>query len=662
MCGIAGIYNYGSEQRVSEAQLRRMADTIRYRGPDDEGYYVAPNGRLGLAHRRLSIIDLSAAGQQPMTNADRTQWITYNGEVYNYLELRTELVAQGYRFGNHTDSEVVLNLYDRYGPASLDRLNGMFAFAIWDERRQQLFIARDRFGVKPLYYFDDGQTFAFASEIKALLSLPQIKAKAGINPAALVDYANFQYCLGDKTFFQHIKKLEPGCYLTVDAERGVRVSQYWDLNYDDNLLDHNRDEDYFAERLLLLLEDAVRIELRSDVPVGAHLSGGVDSSTVACLAADLLGQPISTFSGGFRDGAGFDETHYARLVAGQIKSDHHETFPTAADFAETLPMLIYHMDEPAAGPGLFPQYFVSKLAAQQVKVVLGGQGGDELGGGYARYLVCLLEQALREAVNPQSPDNPFTLPVLTPHLGQLASYQPMMQQLWRDGLFEPGAERYFRLSQRTRPEAIFTAEFLRGNDVQVEASHAAFLDLFNRPKTTSLLNKMLYYDAKAMLPALLQVEDRTSMAVSLESRVPLLDHRVAELFTTIPPGVKLNGGQLKYLYRKAIHNVIPPQIWQRTDKMGFPVPTNLWFRGELSGFVQEVLGSDRALSRGIIQPDALRAATDSGGSGQFGRELWGLLCLELWFQAFVDLWAANTSTSSTSMSGPTAAPCCKPAA
>ena len=634
MCGITGVYNYAIAERVTEERLHRMTDAIRHRGPDDVGYYLEPQARLGFGHLRLSIIDLSAAGHQPMSNSDGSQQIIFNGEIYNYLELRTSL--QGYQFHSHSDTEVLLNLYDRYGPAALDKLNGMFAFAIWDEHKRQLFIARDRFGVKPLYYFDDGQTFAFASEIKALLAHPAIKAKAGLNPAGLADYVNFQYCLGEKTFFQQIKRLEPGYYLTVDEERGVQVRQYWDLHYDDARLDHDHDEDYFAERLLMLLEDAVRIELRSDVPVGAHLSGGVDSSAVASLAANLLDNQISTFSGGFHDGAQFDETPYARLVAGQIKSDHHEIFPTARDFAETLPMLIYHMDEPAAGPGLFPQYFVSKLAAQHVKVVLGGQGGDELGGGYARYLVCMLEQALREAIKPTITDNPFSLPALTPYLDQLANYQPMMQQLWQMGLFGVDGERYFRLSQRTRAESIFTAEFLHDSGMEAEASHEAFLAIFNRPQTDSLLNKMLYYDAKAMLPALLQVEDRTSMAVSLESRVPLLDHRIAELFATIPPGVKLKGGQLKYLYRKAIRNVIPSQIWQRTDKMGFPVPTNLWFRNELRDFVQEVLGSERALSRGIVRPDALKAAVDSGGSGQFGRELWGLLCLELWFRAFMD--------------------------
>ncbi len=638
MCGIAGIYNYGSGEPVTEGQLRAMADAVKHRGPDGEGYYIDPKGSLGLAHRRLSIIDLSAGGNQPMSNGDQSLWITYNAEVYNYLELRTALVAEGHRFTNQTDTEVVLHLYQKHGPACLDKLNGMFAFAIWDERKRQLFLARDRFGVKPIYYYDDGEIFAFASEIKALLTHPRIKARTGLNPEALLDYINFQYCLGDKTFFRNIKRLEPGHWLLVDEASGkVTVQQWWDLDYSDARVDHKHDEDYFAEKLLMILEDAVRIELRSDVPVGAHLSGGVDSSTVASLAASLLGTPISTFSGGFQDGKEFDETPYARMVAEQIGADHHETFPTAADFAATLPMLIYHMDEPAAGPGLFPQYFVSKLAAQNVKVVLGGQGGDELGGGYARYLVALLERAMRQAISgDMAHDDPFNLPTLTPYLGQLRAYQPMLQGLWQEGLFGLPAERYLRLTQRSAAASLLTDEFIADNHLDLNAPAEAFLAIFNCPQTDSYLNRMLYYDAKAMLPALLQVEDRTSMAVSLESRVPLLDHRIAELFAAIPQGLKLKDGQLKYIYRKAIKNVIPTAVWQRTDKMGFPVPTNQWFRGPLQGFVQDVLGSDRARQRGIIRPAALAAVSGGSGGGQYGRELWGLLCLELWFERFVD--------------------------
>jgi asparagine synthase (glutamine-hydrolysing) len=639
MCGIAGVYNYGSGEPVAEARLRAMADAIKHRGPDGEGYYIDPKGNLGLAHRRLSIIDLSAAGNQPMSNTDQSLWITYNAEVYNYLELRTGLQAAGHSFSSHTDTEVVLHLYQKHGSACLERLNGMFAFAIWDERKRQLFLARDRFGVKPMYYYDDGEVFAFASEIKALLTHPRIKARTGLNPDALLDYINFQYCIGDKTFFRNIKRLEPGHYLLVDEASGrVTVQQWWDLDYSDARVDHNHDEDYFAEKLLMILEDAVRIELRSDVPVGAHLSGGVDSSTVASLAANLLGTPISTFSGGFRDGKEFDETPYARLVAAQIGADHHETFPTATDFAATLPHLIYHMDEPAAGPGLFPQYFVSKLAAARVKVVLGGQGGDELGGGYARYLVALLERALSGAINfsDMSQDDPFSLPALTPYLGQLRGYQPMLQGFWQEGMFGPPAERYLRLTQRSRAESLLTDEYIADNRLELNAPREAFLAIFNRPQTDSYLNRMLYYDAKAMLPALLHVEDRTSMAVSLESRVPLLDHRIAELFAAIPPGLKMKSGQLKYIYRKAIKNVIPTEVWQRSDKMGFPVPTNQWFRGPLQGFVQDVLGSDRARQRGIIRPAALAAVSSGSGSGQYGRELWGLLCLELWFERFVD--------------------------
>lgn len=628
MCGIAGIVNTNN-QPVDAQVLAAMSRAILHRGPDDAGEYV--EGPVALASRRLSIIDL-AGGKQPITNEDGSVVIVYNGETYNYLELRTQLQAEGHVFATHTDTETVVHLYEKMGPECLTRLNGMYAFALWDKRARRLMLARDRFGVKPLYYTWDGSRLAFASEIKALCTLPGFHVEP--EPRALVDYTVFQYSPGEHTFFKGVKKLLPGHYLLFEPETGkLSTHRYWDLPCSDDLLDFTHSEEYFAEKLLLIIEDAVRIQLRSDVPVGSHLSGGLDSSSVASLAANLLGAPIHTFSGGFREGQAFDETEYARIVASTIGSEHHEVWPTADDFARLMPALIYFMDEPAAGPGLFPQYAVSRLAAERVKVVLGGQGGDELGAGYARYLVAIFERALRDVVfNAQDWVSNFTLDEITPNLGQLRQYGPMLQALLGTDIFGPDATRYYSLVQRGDPSRILTEDVLRG--AEGYSPLEAYREIFMRPETTSYLNRMLYFDAKAMLPALLHVEDRTSMAVSLESRVPLLDHRIAELFAMIPDKLKMKEGQLKYIYRRAMHNTVPPAIMERKDKMGFPVPTSQWFRGPLRGWLRDLLLSERAAARGVVRREAVEAAL--AGDVEYGREVWGLLCLELWFRAYVD--------------------------
>lgn len=628
MCGIAGIINTNNRPADVEI-LNAMSRALHHRGPDDAGEYV--NGPVALASRRLSIIDL-AGGKQPITNEDGSIVTVYNGETYNYLELRTQLQAEGHILTTHTDTETIVHLYEKMGPDCLTRLNGMYAFALWDANKRRLMLARDRFGIKPLYYTYNGERLAFASEIKALCTLPGFRVEP--EPAALVDYAVFQYSPGEHTFFKGVKKLLPGHFLLFEPDTGkLSTHQYWDLPCHDDLLDFTHDEAYFAEKLLLIIEDAVRIQLRSDVPVGSHLSGGLDSSSVASLAANLLGTPIHTFSGGFQDGQAFDETHYARIVSAAIASSHHEIWPTAEDFASIMPALIYFMDEPAAGPGLFPQYYVSRLAAENVKVVLGGQGGDELGAGYARYLVALFERALRDEVyNAEDWISNFRLSEMLPHLSQLRQYAPMLQAYMGADLFGSDGSRYYALVRRSDPARLLSPDVLNAaGDYSPFAEYSA---IFSRPQTTSYLNRMLYFDAKAMLPALLHVEDRTSMAVSLESRVPLLDHRIAELFATIPDKLKMKEGQLKYIYKRAMKNTVPPAIMERKDKMGFPVPTAQWFKGPLRTWLSDILLSPRTLERVIVRPEAIQGAIT--GDATYGREVWGLLCLELWFRAFVD--------------------------
>jgi asparagine synthase (glutamine-hydrolysing) len=511
------------------------------------------------------------------------------------------------------------------------RLNGMFAFAIWDRHERTLFAARDRFGIKPFYYFFQDNTFAFASEIKALFQAELLKPE--LNPDGLADYLAFQLCLGDKTLFRNVHKLLPGHSFLLKPGGTLDVQEYWDLDF---MVDTDHTEEYFEHRLLRLLEDAVRIRLRADVPVGAHLSGGLDSSTVACLASSLLDSPIQMFSGGFKEGPEYDETPYARIVARQVAAEQHEVFPTADDFVAVMPRLIYHMDEPAAGPGLFPQYFVSALASRHVKVVLGGQGGDEVFGGYTRYLIAYLEECIRGGIEGTQEEQKYvvTFESILPNLTQLQGYQPLLRYFWKEGLFDPPDLRYFRLLDRSNGvrDLISPDAFVGENGY---SPLEAYQDLFNGGGCRSLINKMTRCDLKTLLPALLHVEDRTSMAVSLESRVPLLDHRIAELVASMPPMIKYKGGRSKHIFRQVVQHVIPDEISQRNDKMGFPVPLSEWYRrGPVREFVREVLLGERARARGFIQARRVETLLDS--ERPYGRGIWGLLCLELWMRTFLD--------------------------
>jgi len=629
MCGICGIYHLDRNRSVNKTQLQEMARVMHHRGPDDEGFYI--EGNLGLGHQRLSIIDPSPSGRQPMTNEDGKLWIVLNGEIYNYLELRQELMSRGHQFRSNSDTEVILHLYEEHGPACLNRLNGMFAFTIWDSRERVLFAARDRFGIKPYYYVYRENSFLFASEIKALLYLRLFESE--INPEGLADYLTFQFCLGNKTMFRNILKLLPGHSLILKPDGTLYVQEYWSPDF---TIDTHHTEDYFEHQLLRLLEDSIRIQLRADVPIGAHLSGGLDSSTVTCLASSLLGTPIKTFSGGFKEAPQYDETPYARIVAQNIGTEHYEIFPTASDFVEVIPRLIYQMDEPAAGPGLFPQYFVSKLASQHVKVVLGGQGGDETLGGYTRYLIAYLEQCIKGGIQGTQEEQKYvvTFESILPNLRQLEGYEPLLRYFWQEGLFESEDRRYFRLIDRSNSTlGFFNKEFFP--DKKRYDPYEAYREEFFSTSSRSLINKMTCFDMKTLLPALLQVEDRTSMAVSLESRVPLLDHRIVELVASMPPMIKYKGGRSKHIFRQVVRHIVPPEIYNRTDKMGFPVPSSEWYReGIVRDFVREVLLGERAHAHGFIQTSEMESLLDS--ERPYGRGIWGLLCLELWMEKFID--------------------------
>lgn len=634
MCGVLGVLAGVRDKNAIISSLESMMHVIRHRGPDGDGIWLDEKRPVGLGHVRLAIID-PEHGKQPMVTADGRYVVVFNGAIYNYLELRRELTGKGHPIHSYSDTEVLLYAYREWGEQFVDRLIGMFAFAIWDKHEQRLFCARDRIGIKPFYYRFDGQRLLFASEIKAILADPGVEAAA--NFEGLQDYLTFQFCLDQKTLFKGIDKLEPGHCLTAHYEGDVlkvATRQYWDLRYE---IDEEHDERYFIDTLSGLIDDSIRLHLRSDVPLGAHLSGGLDSSSIVCLASRMLGgEQLKTFTGAFSEGPQFDETAYAKEVSSFAGTAYHEIFiPAGHELPDVLPRLMHYMDEPLAGPGVIPQYYVSRLAGEHVKVVMGGQGGDELFIGYARYMAVYLEKCLSGAIYQTANQRRYavSLESIVPNLPLLATYQPMLQNLWRDGLFNSHDQRYFRLVDRSEGmNQLFNPEALRGAGNY--SPFESFQRIFNRDELHSLVNQMTYFDLKGSLPALLHVEDRTSMAASIESRVPLLDHRIVEFMASIPPNIKFAGGRMKHLFKESVRSAVPQTIFERQDKMGFPTPLTQWTKGVAREFVMDTLLSGRARQRGLYNPEAVeKALTDER---EFGRVVWGLLCLELWHRIFID--------------------------
>lgn len=625
MCGFVGIINKNGLEAESHI-LRKMATTIHHRGPDEEGIMV--EGPVGFFHKRLSIIDLST-GRQPMTFHNCT--IVFNGEIYNYIELRKELINKGHEFSTTSDTEVILHLYIEHGEAFLNLLNGMFAFIIFDKRKNKLLIARDHFGIKPLYWYHDKERVVFGSEIKALLAHPDIKAESDNDN--LYEYLTFQFVMGDGTMFRNIFKVKPGHYMTMDLNSwDIKTVKYWEPNFK---LDQFHTEEYFIVELQKILEETISQQLRSDVPVGTYLSGGLDSSLVTIMASKLLDKPIKSFSGAFKEGPEFNELKYARIAAKAANAELFEIFPTEQEFIDLMPKLIYHLDEPVAGPGLFPQYIVSKLASKHVKVILGGQGGDEIFGGYARYMIAYLEQAIKGAIfeSNEEGEHIVSLSSILPNLPSLRQYIPMMKSFWNDGAFEPMDRRYYNLINRMGTTGCFLhPEFM--NERNDKAIFNKFSANFNNSDTRSYFNKMTHFDMVGSLPGLLQVEDRVSMAVSIESRVPLLDRRIVDLISRMPAGMKFKGGEMKYLLKRTIKDVMPDKIMNRKDKMGFPVPLHIWSKNKAKGFIMDTLLSKNAKERNIINTKYIEKLISS--EQPFSRGLWGLLSLELWYNQFID--------------------------
>lgn len=630
MCGVFGFVAKNSRSILeSGKELDAGLEKIRHRGPDGSGKWISANGQVGLGHVRLAIIDVET-GAQPMSSEDGRYTIVFNGEVYNYIELRAELGGEGFR--THSDTEVVLRAFQEWGEACLDRLRGMFAIAIWDEMEQRLFLARDRFGIKPLYWANTAEGFYFASEMKALLPfLPE----RSVNADALADYFTFQFCLGNKTLMSGVWQMPAAHYAMVEPGQTPSPRKYWEVHYD---IDYDHTERWFAQRLRDLLEDSVRFHLRADVEVGSYVSGGVDSSLLAAMARDVRpdGQ-FKAFNGRFTDGPDFDESHYARALADENGMELHVADIGEDDFVDHIARVIWHLDQPTAGPGSFPQYMVSKRVGENIKVVLGGQGGDEIFGGYARYLVAYFEQCIKGAIEGSLHSGNFlvTYESIIPNLATLRQYKPMLREFWASGLFGERDERYWRLVNRANT----FGGILAPEAMDQRGTFDEFKSIFwgSNVGKESYFDSMTHFDFKTLLPALLQVEDRMSMAHGVEARVPFLDHPLVEFAATIPADIKFKNGELKRLLKAVFSDRLPVAIRERKDKMGFPVPLNLWLKkgGRARDLIGDILGSERARSRPYLgEGMSIDGVLDS--QSVYGRNLWALLGLELWHRQFVD--------------------------
>jgi asparagine synthase (glutamine-hydrolysing) len=625
VCGIHGLLHLDG-QPVEPRVLSAMGNVTRHRGPDDEGQHI--DGACGIAMRRLSIIDL-AGGHQPLSNADGTLWLVCNGEIYNYRELRAELIAKGYRFKTGSDSEVLLHLYDAEGDAFVHRLNGMFDFALWDARRQRLLIGRDRLGVKPLYVLQDGKRIAFATEAKALLALPGVSAE--LNGDVLPSYLQLGYVAAPGCIFKGIRKLPPATLLSV--ERGqVREWRWWRLPAG---MENGVSEREWIDRVRAQIEASVHMQMVSDVPIGAFLSGGVDSSAVVGFMARHSSQPIRTYSIGFEGGpaeALYNELPYARKVAELFGTQHREIV-VRPDVVGLLPKLMWHMDEPLSDTAFITTYLVSEFARQDVKVILSGVGGDELFGGYRRYLGGHYAQQLRRlpgwmrrgvavaAERLPADRHSGLLNTLRLAKGFIASAELDPDERYRS---------YLQVLDRATAASLLLDPAAGATDPLVRA--------FAEAGSQDELNRMFAVDAETQLPDdLLMLTDKMSMAVSLECRVPLLDHELVELSAAMPAGIKVRGGRLKHVMKESLTGLLPADILDR-KKRGFGTPMGAWLKRELAPLLGCLLAPEVVRQRGLFRQDVVdRLVADHQASRADGTDaLLALMNLEVWSRIYLD--------------------------
>ena len=620
MCGIAGLI-HADHRPVDRERVAAMGARLQHRGPDDAGVYV--KGAAGLAHQRLSILDLSPAGHQPMANEDGSIWIVFNGEIYNYQELRQSL-GPSHSLRSRTDTEVILHLYEDHGADCVSLLRGMFAFAIWDECTRRLVLARDRLGKKPLFYEVDGQGLAFASELKALLVG---RRRPAIDPVALHHYLTFQYVPAPLTIFQGIRKLPPG-HVAIFEGGKVSESAYWSLSYDSK--GPSRSDREYLDEFEARLTEAVKLRLVSDVPLGAFLSGGVDSSSVVAVMSRLSSEPVKTFSIGFKERQ-YNELPYARRVAELFGTDHHE-FVVEPSALEILPALVRVYDEPFADSSAIPTYYVSQLSRQFVTVVLNGDGGDELLAGYPRYRVEPVDRWTARHLGTGARER--LLHALLPWLPRGAGLRGRLTRL-----LAPFSRTYLGRICYFSPEekaALYTEDFhasMGGHD-----SKSLLEEWFDEARATELLDRLLGVDSRSYLPDDLLVKvDRASMAHSLEARSPFLDHELVEFAASLPVSLKVRHGEAKYLLKATMRGTLPDEILDR-PKMGFGVPIDRWFRDDCREFVREILLAPRALQRGYFKAGVIERMLDDHQTGRvdYAYRLYALLMLELWHQEYVD--------------------------
>jgi asparagine synthase (glutamine-hydrolysing) len=627
MCGIAGRFNYNSGAPVNTGVIGRMTALLEHRGPDSCGVFV--DGDLGFGHRRLAVIDLSEAAAQPMCLADAALAVTYNGEVYNFQEIRAELEGLGHRFVSHSDTEVVLAAYRQWGVSSIQRFRGMFALAIWNARARELVLARDRAGKKPLFYRLDQHGIAFASEPKAFLAEPDFEPR--MDAAAIWQYLSYQYVPAPQCAFHGVSKLPPAHYLLVRDGR-VTLNRYWRLSYQAK---RRVSEAEAEQQLIELLSESVRLRMISDVPVGVFLSGGVDSATIAALAANAGQGQIKTFSIGFREAA-FNELEYARLVASRYATDHHE-FLVEPDAVGMLPSIVWHYGEPFADSSAIPTFYLARLARRHVTVALCGDGGDESFAGYERYRALLLSARLLPALGAMGP--PLSKLLGRGRAAPSRSWRWRAQRFFESTAAEPAA-RYahwmMHFDERAKRE-LCTPEFAASAGAPDSA--ALLLDQFARSDADSLLDRLLDLDVNNYLPDDLLVKvDVATMSVGLEARAPFVDHHVMEFAASLPADLKLRGTIGKYILKRAARDLLPPRILERR-KMGFGVPIEHWFRHELREMAEDLLLGPTLAERGIVKPAVVRRLLDEHVSGvrSWHYQLWNLLILELWLRTFIDV-------------------------
>ncbi len=629
MCGICGVFHPDRATRVSRSALVGMNEQIAHRGPDDDGFFVEEN--VGLAMRRLSIIDIQT-GHQPITNEDETLWIVFNGEIYNHQNLRKDLESRGHRYRTKSDTETIVHLYEQYGEDCVQHLRGMFAFAIWDRSRRRLFIARDRLGIKPLYYSYDGKTLLFGSEIKALLAHPGIKPE--LNRQTLAEYLAFGYISGAESMYAGICKLLPGHTLRLDERGKLETSQYWDLNVTAD--DGRQPREHYVVRYREMLEECVSSHLMSDVPLGVFLSGGLDSSAVAALATKIRKEPLETFSVGYGEEA-FSELPYARTVAAHLKSKHKEVRLSREEFFQTLPRLIWHEDEPVVWPSSVALYYVARLARERVTVVLTGEGSDETLGGYTRYAWTLLNSRMD-----------LVYRRLTPAAGRR-----LLRKMIDDGPLSAATKRKLEHTFLVRggdswPSFYFDNFYSAFSDSQQQElltpeARASAGDAYAGSmlhwdhSSSDLLHRLLYTDIKTYLVELLMKQDQMSMAASIESRVPFLDHKLVEFSASIPAKYSTQGLSGKWILKRALADLLPDEITNR-KKMGFPTPWEYWLAGPQLDDLERLLTGARTLERGLFRGEMIKRlfAEHRAGARDHGNRIWRLLNLELWLRVCVD--------------------------